>query len=1193
MFNDLLSKLRTYPILLAWLKSAVLKRLALGLAVLFLTMTVAWNVWTPQRDTAPAAQLTLPGSLFGESTDTDEQEVKHSPGSNALERERQLHRVGSHGIRPALNAPHAASRAAQPVQHRRPVATAASRAPANQQRPTTVAPRLVRPSSETQHDGDNADHGEARERRRAAKPRRKADGSAADYYTADLLYGLLDQKPFDPGQNVPDYRHLYNVTQAIQKKAIEIIVIPHSHNDPGWLETFEDYYSGSTRSILDNVVLGLQTYPKWKFIWSEMSFLHRWWSDQGEETRDAVRGLVRSGRLELATGGWVMPDEANTHYHAVLDQLIEGHHWIRTNIDSKWQPKSSWSNDPFGYSSSVAHLYQQAGIKRLMILRTHYMLKRYLAQHHALQFRWRQPWDALHRSAVFTHLEPSSLYSTKHSCGISPESCCLFDFFYLKFCEGSDQCDCVVHKVTEKNIHHLATTLVDQARSKSMLFQTNTVSILNGDDFRYTSFTEVKDQYVNYDALMEYINSHPEFHASIKFGTLGEFLEKAEQENSRFPHLHGDFFPYSDKYTAYWTGYFSSRPFHKAYARIVQSLLYATDSLFVWASARGRAPAGTFEQLTAARHQFNIFQHHDAVTGTSRAYVMADYLDRLRSAHRHLANASANLLSSLSGLPSLALVTSARYNAGRDAHTTVNASRPATVLVLNPLPRPVKRLISVFVSSPHVAVRDCSNQAVAFATSLLLKPEYVRGRLNSTAVESVRLTFEADLPALGYAVYSVVPVKLAKRVQGRPARDVISLHNASKDFRVPSFWPIQKVPKVPFDLVTDSFSAAFSAEGLLTTLTVDGKTIEMKIEFVVYRETEMEEQTGGAYIFQPTKEASPIGTPATFVRVESGLLCHYVTSHWRFVEHTVRLCNATSSLGPVQLSITNQVSMQWMNMPEVDIAMRITSSLHSADLLFTDLNSLQMAQRRRFRDMIAPNFYPFTSLAYIQDRTWRLSLHTQQPLGVSSLQAGRLEVILDRNTDMDDGRGPVGGTPECISRTQSSFELVLERQDSAATMEPTDLSLEAQLLAQHVLHPPQIFSSYPAKRPKLCSGGFLKTGMPCSIQIASLRPIGDPGTSKESAASAAALVLYRLPASVSLSRRTASQVCQRTGHVDGQQQNVPPLANLFDGVRVEQAANCSLTMLDTHGAIALDTPLALDHRQLQTLKLRFSQVDVH
>ena len=62
-----------------------------------------------------------------------------------------------------------------------------------------------------------------------------------------------------------------------------------------------------------------------------MSYLSMWWKIASADRKVKMKQLVNNGQLEIVTGGWVMNDEANTHYFAMIDQMIEG--WTITLID--------------------------------------------------------------------------------------------------------------------------------------------------------------------------------------------------------------------------------------------------------------------------------------------------------------------------------------------------------------------------------------------------------------------------------------------------------------------------------------------------------------------------------------------------------------------------------------------------------------------------------------------------------------------------------------------------------------------------------------------------------------------------------------------------------------------------------------------------------------------------------------------
>jgi alpha-mannosidase len=125
-----------------------------------------------------------------------------------------------------------------------------------------------------------------------------------------------------------------------KRPPLKVVVVPHSHNDPGWLKTFINYFQSDTRQILNLAVTKMPEFHNMTFIWSEISFLNLWWEQAHPSRQRALKKLIEEGRLEITTGGWVMTDEANVHLYAMLDQLIEGHQWVKTNLN--YIPKSGW-----------------------------------------------------------------------------------------------------------------------------------------------------------------------------------------------------------------------------------------------------------------------------------------------------------------------------------------------------------------------------------------------------------------------------------------------------------------------------------------------------------------------------------------------------------------------------------------------------------------------------------------------------------------------------------------------------------------------------------------------------------------------------------------------------------------------------------------------------------------------------------
>ena len=69
---------------------------------------------------------------------------------------------------------------------------------------------------------------------------------------------------------------------------LNVIIMPHSHVDPGWQKTTNEYYTDQTKHIFTNMVNKLTEHPDLSFVWAETVYFAMWWN----ELEDAVKVCV-------------------------------------------------------------------------------------------------------------------------------------------------------------------------------------------------------------------------------------------------------------------------------------------------------------------------------------------------------------------------------------------------------------------------------------------------------------------------------------------------------------------------------------------------------------------------------------------------------------------------------------------------------------------------------------------------------------------------------------------------------------------------------------------------------------------------------------------------------------------------------------------------------------------------------------
>ncbi|XP_065648888.1 alpha-mannosidase 2 isoform X2 [Hydra vulgaris] len=1010
--------------------------------------------------------------------------------------------------------------------------------------------------------------------------------------TIDIkMADVYDEVPFD-NINGGVWKQGWEVEyrkDAFDKQKLLVFVMPHSHNDPGWLKTVDEYFHDQTVKIISNVVDALAKNVNRKFIWAETSYAALWWDQASPAKKQLFQELIHNGQLEIVTGGWVMNDEANTHYFNIIDQMVEGHQWMEKHVGIK--PKNSWSIDPFGYSPTMAYILKRMGFECMLIQRVHYRIKKYLAENKNLEFMWRQNWDHGSTTDIFTHVMPFYSYDVPHTCGPDPKICCQFDFKRLP--GGGVYCPWHIppREVQDDNIKERSETLLDQYKKKAQLYRSNVVLAPLGDDFRYDKVFEVLAQYTNYEKIMEYVNSHPELNAEIRFGTLKDYFQAvAEREGVKpgekpqsFKTLGGDFFTYADRDDHYWSGYFTSRSFFKHMDRELTGHLRAAEIIYSLAksyhkNAQQFPEDNMYSELMHARKSLALFQHHDGVTGTSKNPVVNDFgqkmFDAIKSSIKVMESSANFLLTHKNFQYSDSIGNTQIFLFGENRmsfdslpikNLIIISDKPSQVVFYNSLAQERKQTVFLHVSEPLVEVKSSTGEAIPYQVSLLWKDSL------SAHNAKYEVSFVAVIPALGLSKYFI-----SRAVTSNTSYlSVTTTYNINQP-TINEKFKVSAGNTKEIYVKNDYLKAVFDADtGLLTDLSTDGIVLKkVQIIFMSYG-TVANMDRSGAYLFLPSGEATSIVENNPPITITSGPIYTEVMTRLQFVVHKVRIYHS-DTLEAQSLDIRNVLDIRQTN--NFEFVMRIESGIQNNDReFFTDLNGFQMQRRKTLAKLpLQANFYPAPSMIFIQDKKSRITLQTQQANGVASLEQGFIEVVLDRKLNQDDNRGLGQGVMD-NRVTLSAFRLILENfenpppEKTSLIAYPSMLSMSLSHQLQNPIYDFVVAASVPINQ---FNSGFsgLKVPLPCDLHLLNLKMLQD--NNRVAPSDTAALFLHRVGFDCAFKK-----VCLT---------NEVTYAEIFNPLNIVHLEETSLSLMHSHKFLNNKNKIDISPMEIQAYKIKLT-----
>jgi len=396
------------------------------------------------------------------------------------------------------------------------------------------------------------------------------------------------------------------------------------------------------------------------------------------------------------------------------------------------------------------------------------------------------------------------------------------------------------------------------------------------------------------------------------------------------------------------------------------------------------------EKVEILERAFAVAQHHDAVSGTERQHVAADYAQRLYEGR----TACTEVIQAALG-----------ENFSRCDYLNISVCDVSTkyedfdVVVINPGSLPTAKILSIPINDSNKEYEISSEgQPLVYQISSNLENMAKIQLGHSGATKHQLNLFTGQLEGFSIHKIKISSKKHEKSAEMRGKRSIV-FETATQM----SDLPLRSRGRVR--LTVGANKLELDRSGLRS---INGIIFRSQCHIWAYASSIASDQASGAYIFRPSgSHARCVGKPK--VAVSRGRLftdvrlkySSWAEQRFRFFEHH-----------PL---VEHEFIVGELPHPGMELIFRLDTKLNTGKSFTTDTNGRgELLRTRDYRktwklnqtEKIAGNYYPVTSKIRINEPNGRgITIFPDRAQGGSSLKPGAVELMVLRETIKDDGRG--------------------------------------------------------------------------------------------------------------------------------------------------------------------------------------------